>query len=174
MDKESQFQAVLQANSDRIYRICCCYVRDENVRQDVFQTVLLHLWESLETFRGGSQISTWIFRITVNTCLGHLRTERRKQRMLAGVAGQTQLTGVPLSPSPTETCGTRDEIEQLYKCIHQLPPLDRVLVSLCLEEAATDEIAEVLGISLANARVKVHRAKKALREIWERTSDGLE
>ena len=174
MDKESQFQAVLQANSDRIYRICCCYVHDENVRQDVFQTVLLHLWESLETFQGGSQISTWIFRIALNTCLGYLRTERREQRLSAEVAGQAQRVGVPLSPSPAERCGTRDEIERLYECIHQLPPLDRVLVSLCLEEATTDEITQVLGISLANARVKVHRAKKALREIWERTSDGLE
>ena len=174
MDKESQFQTVLQGNSDRIYRICCCYVRDENVRQDVFQTVLLHLWESLETFQGGSQISTWIFRVAVNTCLGHLRTQRREQRLLAEVAGQAQRVGVPLSPSPTETCGTRDEIERLYQCIHQLPPLDRVLASLCLEEATTDEIAEVLGISLANARVKVHRVKKALRGIWERTDDGLE
>ena len=100
MDKESQFQAVLQANSDRIYRVCCCYVRDENARQDVFQTVLLHLWESLETFQGGSQISTWIFRVAVNTCLGHLRTERREQRLLAEVAGQAQHAGVLLSPSP--------------------------------------------------------------------------
>jgi RNA polymerase sigma-70 factor (ECF subfamily) len=174
MDKESQFGAALQANSDRIYRICCCYVRDENVRQDVFQTVLLHLWESLESFQGGSQISTWIFRVAVNTCLGHPRTERREQRLLAEVTGQTQRVGIPLSPSPTETCGTQDEIERLYECIHQLPPLDRLLVSLCLEEASTDEIAEVLGISPANARVKVHRVKKALREIWERTDDGLE
>jgi len=93
---------------------------------------------------------------------------------LAEVTGQAQRVGVPLSPSPTETCGTRDEIERLYQCIHQLPPLDRVLASLCLEEATTDEIAEVLGISLANARVKVHRVKKALRGIWERTDDGLE
>ncbi len=173
-DRESQFQAVLQANSDRIYRICCCYVRDESVRQDVFQTVLLHLWESLGTFQGGSQISTWIFRVTVNTCLGHLRTQRRQQQMWTEVVGQSQRAGVPLSPSPTETCGTRDEIERLYECIHQLLPLDRVLVSLCLEEATTDEIAEVLGISPANARVKVHRVKKTLREIWERAGDGLE
>jgi DNA-directed RNA polymerase specialized sigma24 family protein len=45
MDKESQFEAILEANRDRIYRICCCYVRDENVRQDVFQTVLREVWE---------------------------------------------------------------------------------------------------------------------------------
>jgi RNA polymerase sigma-70 factor (ECF subfamily) len=174
MDKESQFKAILQENRDRIYRICCCYVRDENARQDVFQTVLMHVWESLETFQGGSQISTWIFRIAVNTCLGHLRAQRREQRMLTDIGGQAELAGVPIAPSPTETCGTRDDIDRLYDCICQLPPLDRMLVSLCLEEASTEEIADVLGISLGNARVKVHRAKKTLREIWERTGDGLE
>jgi RNA polymerase sigma-70 factor (ECF subfamily) len=94
--------------------------------------------------------------------------------MLAEAVGQARRAGVPLSPSPTETCGTRDEIERLYDCIAQLPPLDRVLVSLCLEEVATEEAAEILGVSPVNARVKMHRAKKALREIWERTSDGLE
>jgi RNA polymerase sigma factor (sigma-70 family) len=129
MDKENQFKAVLQGNSDRIYRICCCYVRDENARQDVFQTVLMHIWESLETFKGGSQISTWVFRVTVNTCLGHLRAQRREQRILADVAEQAQLAGVPISPPPTETCGTRDDVERLYDCIHQLPdahfPLSR-------------------------------------------------
>ena len=174
MDKESQFQAVLQANSDRIYRICCCYVRDENVRQDVFQTVLLHLWESLETFQGGSQISTWIFRIAVNTCLGYLRTQRREQRWLTEVGGQAEHASTPVAPAPVETCAARDDIERLYDCLHQLPPLDRMVVSLSLEEAGTQEIAEVLGVSPGHARVKLHRAQKALREIWERTSDGLE
>jgi len=174
MDNESQFQAVLQANSDRIYRVCCCYVRDENARQDVFQTVLLHLWESLETFQGGSQISTWIFRITVNTCLGYLRTQRREQRFLAEVSGQVERAGVRVSPASAETCATRDDIERLYDCLQQLPPLDRMVVSLSLEEASTEEIADVLGVSPGHARVKVHRAKKALREIWERTGDGLE
>lgn len=174
MDKESRFRATVQENGDRIYRICCCYVRDENIRQDVFQTVLMHIWESLETFKGGSQLGTWIFRITVNTCLGYLRAQRREQKMLADVGGQAQLGGVPVSPAPTETCGVRDDVERLYDCIHRLPALDRMLVSLCLEEATTEEIAGVLGISPNNARVKVHRARRALREIWERTSDGLE
>lgn len=174
MDKESQFKAVLQVNSDRIYRICCGYVRDENARQDVFQTVLTHIWESLETFRGGSQISTWIFRVTVNTCLGHLRSQCREQKMRAEVGGRAERAGASFSPSPAETCGMRDEIERLYDCISRLPPLDRVLISLGLEEVDTEEIADVLGISPVNARVKMHRAKKALREIWERTSDGLE
>ncbi len=174
MDKESRFQAVLQANRDRIYRICCCYVRDEDVRQDVFQTVLLHLWESLETFQGQAQISTWIFRITVNTCLGHLRTHRREQRWLTETAGRVESAGVPSAPASAEICATRDELERLYDCLQQLPPVERLVVSLSLEEASAEEIADVLGVSPGHARVKLHRARQALRQIWERTSDGLE
>ncbi|MCU0916446.1 MAG: RNA polymerase sigma factor [Planctomycetes bacterium] len=174
MDQENQFRALLQENRDRIYRICCGYVRDENTRQDVFQTVLLHLWESLATFRGGSQVSTWIFRITVNTCLGYLRTQRREQRMRTEVEGQMQHAGVPVAPAPAETCQTRDDIGRLYDCIHQLPPVDRMLIALHLEEAGAEEMAEVLGITPGNARVRLHRAKTALLEIWERTGDGLE
>lgn len=68
MIKESQFREIVEANKDRIYRICCCYVRVEMERNDVYQEVLIHIWEGLDRFEEKSQMSTWIYRIAVNTC----------------------------------------------------------------------------------------------------------
>jgi len=174
MDKESQFKAIWQANRDRIYRVCCGYVRDEDVRQDLFQTVLLHVWESLETYRGDSQVGTWVFRITVNTCLGYLRTRRRQQNLWTQRGEDAGRVGNGLAPCPTEVCGMRDDLERLYICIHQLPPVERMLISLHLEEMGTEEMADVLGLSPDHVRVKIHRVKNVLRGIWERTGDGME
>jgi DNA-directed RNA polymerase specialized sigma24 family protein len=84
MHRETQFQTVLEANQDRIYRICCCYIRDEDERQDVFPEVLLQIWKSLDTFANRSAISTWIFRVAVNVCLGHLRLAQRRKPCNSG------------------------------------------------------------------------------------------
>jgi Sigma-70 region 2/Domain of unknown function (DUF4177) len=78
MDKETRFTSLLEANKDRIYRLCLCYVRDADASKDVYQEVLFHLWKSLDSFEGRSQVSTWVYRVTVNTCLGYLRAEKRR------------------------------------------------------------------------------------------------
>lgn len=167
-EKEARFRAMLAENGDRIYRICCCYVRGYDAREDAYQTTLMHIWESLDTFKGMSQISTWIFRITVNTCLGYLRSQKRSQMALEQAARDLDHTGEATTTQRVETEDLRPDVERLYRCIHQLKPLEQTLVSLYLEDASTEQIAEVLGISPVNARVKLHRIKKALKELWEK------
>lgn len=172
MDRETQFRAVLEANQDRIYRICCCYIRDEDERQDVFQDVLLQIWKSWNTFANRSAISTWIFRVAVNVCLGHLRLARRRNRVFTKeTADATDPATVGVSASDNAR-QMDDDLRHLYACIQQLPDLDKTLVSLFLEDASCREIAEVIGISENNVRVKLHRVKKSLKQLWEKTDDG--
>ncbi len=65
--KETLFTEVFQANRDRLYRLCCGYLNDENDIDDLMQEIMLNIWKNLDSFRGEAQISTWIFRIAVNT-----------------------------------------------------------------------------------------------------------
>ena len=74
MDREAQFKTVLESNQDRIYRICCCYIRDEDERRDVFQDFLLQIWKSLDTFANRSAISTWIYRFRAGGPIGRPMT----------------------------------------------------------------------------------------------------
>lgn len=174
MDRETHFQSVLVANQDRIYRICCCYIRDENERQDVFQDIWLQVWKNLDSFGNRSAISTWIYRIAVNVCLGHMRLAQRRDRLFTRGdvnAADPASAGLPAIDHPREMAS---DLCRLYECIHRLPDLDKTLVSLFLEDANSKEIAEVLGISEANVRVKLHRIKKSLKQLWEETSDGHE
>jgi RNA polymerase sigma-70 factor (ECF subfamily) len=174
MDRETQFTTVLEANRDRIYRICCCYIRNEHERQDVFQDVLLQIWKSLDTFANRSAISTWIFRVAVNVCLGHLRIAQRRNRLFsqeAADAPDPTTAGVPATDNPRQK---ESDLSHLYECIQRLPDLDKTLVSLFLEDLSSQEIADVMGISDINVRVKLHRIKKNLKQLWEQTDDGCE
>ncbi len=170
MDRDTQFRALIDANKDRVYRICSCYVGDPDARKDAYQDVLVHLWKSMDSFEGRSQLSTWIYRVAVNTCLGYLRTEKRRKKVFDEDASVE--TGEIADESPG-SMQTESDVERLYACIGQLEPVDRALVSLYLEDVSSREMAEILGISEGNVRVKLHRVKKSLKEIWEGTNRGL-
>jgi len=171
MDKESRFKAVVEQHNDRIYRLCLCYVRDPDERKDVYQEVLVNLWKSLDSFEGRSQMSTWVYRVTVNTCFGYLRSEKRRKKVFDDNPG----VGIgDIADETAEPAHIETDIARLYACISQLEPVDRALVSLYLEDIGTRETADILGISEGNVRVKLHRIRKSLKEIWERTNDGLE
>ncbi|MCU0960104.1 MAG: sigma-70 family RNA polymerase sigma factor [Pirellulaceae bacterium] len=172
MDKDERFTTVLESNQDRIYRICCCYIGDEHERQDVFQEVLLQLWKGLDSFAGRSAISTWIYRVTVNVCLGHLRLAQRRVRLINRAAADgtsaARITSAASTPPWSD-----DELPRLYACIRQLPLPDKTLVSLFLEDVNTSDMAEVLGISETNVRVKLHRIKQRLKQLWEKQDHGF-
>lgn len=171
MDKEARFRAAIEENKDRIYRICCCYVSAEDERKDVYQNVLINIWRSLDRFEGKSGIGTWIYRITVNSCLGHLRTEQRRRKMFENDPG-IDARIAPEADRPLEGMETSSDVQRLYACIDKLRPVERALVSLYLEEIDAREMAQILGISETNVRVKLHRIKKALREMWEEEYHG--
>ncbi|HNT34453.1 MAG TPA: sigma-70 family RNA polymerase sigma factor [bacterium] len=173
MEKEMQFKEMLDTNKDRIYRICCCYVRERHTREDVFQTVLLNLWEGLDGFQGRSQMNTWVYRVTVNTCLGYLRAGQSRQKLLQKAAQESASDCMNSEDVPCDQpTDQQDDVGRLLDCINLLQPTDRMLISMYMEDASANEIAEVLGISPVNARVKLHRIKRTLKDMVERRSHG--
>jgi RNA polymerase sigma-70 factor (ECF subfamily) len=171
MDKESIFKDIIEINKDRVFRICCGYIRNPDERKDIYQEVLINIWRSLDAFRNESQVSTWLYRITVNTCLGHLRCKNLRNKFIDHDISEN----IELIPSE-ENRENQDElhraVEHMYKCISTLSPVDRTIVSLYLEEVGSKEIAEILGISDGNVRVRLHRIKKMLMELLQEKIHG--
>jgi len=167
VDQEIQFETIVNANKDNIYRICRYYVRQEDEQKDVYQEILIHIWNNLKTFEGKSKISTWIYRIAVNTCLGYVKSAKRRTKL---IEPSNEGTEEKLHNHPAEetTPGLDRELQLLEESITQLPPVERSLMSLYLEDLSTFEISEILGISEANTRVKIHRIKKTLKEMMEK------
>lgn len=173
MDKESRFKGAIELNKDRIYRLCCCYVADNEARKDVYQEVLINIWSSFDSFESRSQISTWIYRVTINTCLGYLRSERRRKKIFQG-GSDVDAETVADPDEGREQGQIEADVQRLYECVTELGPVDRALISLYLEDVSTREMAEILGISEVNVRVKLHRVKKSLKELLERRGHGTE
>lgn len=154
-----RFDALVAEHRNRLYRICRAYLpRDPAAAQDLYQDILVQLWTHLPTFRGEAQLGTWVYRVAVNTALLFQRREQRRPSAPGGPDPET----LPLAASPPPDDGQEALLAQLHRCIAQLPAADRLLVSLVLEDASYQQIADVLGLTVSNVGVRLNRLKKKL------------
>ncbi len=159
-DKEKVFQEIFQANSKKVYHLCFGYTGDEDTANDLLQETFLKVWQNLDKFRNQSMISTWIYRIAVNTCLTWLKSEKRQAK--------EELTPNLIETRKEEVSEKQEQIKMLYQCISKLEENERIIITLVLDEISYPEIAEISGISEGNLRVKIHRIKQKLTELYNR------
>lgn len=156
MSKELVFKEVYTSHQASVLRLCLGYFGgDKQLADEVCQEVFIKVWNYLDGFEGKSQIGTWIYRISVNTCLNTLRSSKKKHKHLELhehiVADQED------EPSVEDT-----RLQSLYACIEELNPKDKSIILLVLEQEPYADIAEILGISENYLRVKIHRIKDKL------------
>ena len=157
-DKEIAFKKIFEANSKKIYNLCYGYTGDDDAANDLLQETFLKVWQNLEKFRNQAMISTWIYRIAVNTCLTYLRSEKRQAK--------DELTPELEETRSEELSEKNEQVALLYKCISKLEESERIIITMVLDEVPYNEIAEISGISEGNLRVKVHRIKQRLTELY--------
>ena len=160
-DKEKQLTSIFIQYQHRIYRLCHSYIKNDEDKLDVFNDIMVRIWRGLEKFDGKSSLSTWIYRITVNTCIDFLRIETKRKRR--GSELQTDFLESLADPANVEgDFLLSSQISDLYKCIENLSVLDKTIISLYLEDLGYREIAVVIGISENHVGVKIHRIKNSL------------
>ena len=157
-NKENEFLHVIEADKGRIRRICRNYSSDQAESDDLFQDVLFHLWKSFDSFRGESSRSTWVFRVTLYTCMDYHRKAKRQNEAVDEYQAILSL--------PEEDREPRNRA--LHYAIGKLRDIDRAIMLLYLEERSYAEIASILGISASNVGVRITRAKTKLKEIMEK------
>lgn len=160
MNKEALFKEIFKANSKKIYHLCYGYTGDDAAANDLLQETFLKVWQNLDKFRNQAMISTWIYRIAVNTCLSWLRVEKRQPK--------DELTENIIETKVEELSEKNEQVALLYKCISKLDESERIIISMVLDEVPYAEIAEISGVSEGNLRVKIHRIKHKLTEIYNR------
>jgi RNA polymerase sigma factor (sigma-70 family) len=158
--KEELFKDIFEANSRKIYHLCYGYTGDDDSANDLMQETFIKVWQNLDKFRNQALISTWIYRIAVNTCLSYLRVEKRHAK--------DELTENIIENKQEEVSEKNEQVSLLYKCISELEENERILITMVLDEVPYAEIAQVSGISEGNLRVKIHRIKQKLTEIYNR------
>jgi RNA polymerase sigma-70 factor (ECF subfamily) len=140
-------------------KLCLGYTGDYAQAQDLMQETFIRVWQNLPDFRGMAKVSTWIYRIAVNTCLNHLRTTKRQ--------ATDQLQEQHTRTLVNETDTADEQVQLLYQCINRLAETDRLIISLVLDDVTYSEIAQIIGISEGNLRVKIHRIKHQLTSLFQ-------
>lgn len=155
---ENIFLTALAQNQQKLLRVCSVYAEDPDDKKDLFQEVLINIWQSMPSFEEKSSLSTWMFRITLNVCL-RLQAKQVKKR-----ARYFKLDSLKIEPASDD--GTyQEEHEQLIKlrsCIKKLNEADKAVTTLYLEELSYKEIADITGLSENNVAVKIKRIKMKL------------
>lgn len=146
------FNAIYESYWDKIYRLCMGYVNDPDQAKDLTQETFVTVWEKLSTFRNESNIGTWIFRIASNTCLSQIKKKNKIENAISLEKPEIE----------DEQSNLESDINLLYQFIAELPELDRIIISLELEEIKQSEISKIVGLSDSNIRVRIHRIKEKL------------
>lgn len=161
--KEKRFKEIIESNGERIHRICSYYFPYAEDQKDLYQEVLINIWKSLDKFRGDSAISTWVYRISVNTALSLSGKTFRNLRLY--VRQKPLNMNVLLDEEELEQkMQTEEQLEKLEILMNQLPVIDKTLISLALEGLSMREIADVIGLTEPNVKVKIHRVKEQLKQ----------
>ena len=154
---EKEFLEMIAAQQRTAFKVCYIYAKDQDDLNDLFQEVVLNLWKSFPRYRGDSKISTWVYRIAMNTCITFLRRSSSRPQTIP-------LTLDVVSQLADEE-SRAGQLKELYRLINQLGKLERALILLWLEERSYQEMADILGISKANVAVKLNRTKEKLKQM---------
>jgi len=168
-EKEQKLKELLAAHKDMIYRLCYAYLHNKEDIEDLFQEITINIWNHLDQFRGASKISTWIYRIVVNSALLYNKKDK-KQRAVFSHA-DIEASNTPTDESE-EYLEKEKKIAQLNAAINQLKKQDRLIISLVLEGVKYEEIAEIMGMTMSYVGVKINRIKTTLFNLLQENSNG--
>ena len=154
---ENDFLELLAKEQNIIHKICRIYAYDEVTQKDLFQEISIQLWKSYPSFQGKSKFTTWMYRVGLNTAI---TLYRKNKRVIRG----EDYSVLSELKADEEYDNTKDlQINWLYEKIEYFTEIEKALILLYLEDKKYTEIAETLGISEVNARVKISRLKRKLK-----------
>lgn len=151
---EHEFEKMVREHKSTIYTVCYMFSSDKDEVADLFQETLINLWKGVNSFRGDSDINSWIWKVSLNTCISHDRKRKIRTEPLS--------LNIDLFEDTDE--GTR-QAGLLRQRISKLGPFDRAIVLLWLENLSYEEIGLIVGISAKNVSVRLVRIKEQLKKM---------
>lgn len=157
----ASFDALYEEHVGRVFALCLRMTADERRAEELTQDVFVKVWRRMETFRGESAFSTWLYRVTVNTVLDHQKVRGRRPAQLSAVPDEAYVSGGVGATDP----GQRLELE---RALASLPERARsALVLHGIEGYSYEEVAEIMEVSLGTVKSHIHRARSLLKEELE-------
>lgn len=159
--KEKEFSKLIKDNQGLIIKVSRLYTNSLEDEQDLFQEIVLQLWRSYDTFKGNSKISTWMYRVALNTAITLFRKKTKSPQT-------DELMDFHYQDFIEDDDEKQMQISLLYKVVKMLPNVERAIVMMYLDDLPYRDISENLGITEVNARVKMNRLKKTLKQLMEK------
>lgn len=156
---EHSFITELERNQNIVHKVCRIYTSNKDQHNDLFQEITIQLWKAYPKFRGDSKFSTWMYRVALNTAITLYRKSKRS------VKTQDYETVLFKIKSEDYDDTEEEQLKIMYKAIKQLSDIEKALIFLYLEDKNYREIAQTIGITEVNARVKMNRIKTKLKKI---------
>ena len=154
LQRERIFMDMVNEHRQLIYKVCYMYSTDASYLKDLYQEILINIWNGLDSFRSESKVSTWIYRVAINTCVAFIRKHSKEQH----AASVDEIADVAFADDGSRMANLRE----MYRLINGLGKIDKAIVLLWLDEHSYDEIAEIVGLSKANVASRLYRAKQKL------------
>ena len=152
--KENDFSRIIREQKSTIYTVCYMFSKDKQEVDDLFQEVLVRLWQGFDSFEGKSDLRTWVYKVSLNTCISIDRKKKRRKT-------QPLIEGIDLFD---KNDADNRQTDLLHQRIQKLQAFDRAIVLLWLENMSYDEIAQIVGISVKNVSVRLFRIKEQLKK----------
>lgn len=159
ISSEKEFLEKINKHKGIIFKISKMYMDNRDDQNDLFQEIVYQVWKSFPAFEGKSEFSTWLYRIALNTAIIFLKSEKKRNFI--------QNDDVSIYKIKEDEYNYEDEqnLKMMYESIQKLNSIDKALIFYYLEDFSGKEMAEQMGISEGNARVKLNRAKEKLKEL---------
>ena len=156
MQKQQEFVKLIKENEGVIFKVTLVYTFNEEDQKDLYQEIVYQLWKSFDSFRGDAKISTWMYRIALNTAITNLKKEKRK-------GNRVSIDANLLSKIDHIDTLIDDRIKILYSHIKQLNTIEKGIVLLYLEGKSYDEISSITGFTATNVGTRLNRIKNKLK-----------
>jgi len=156
--EERNFINTIEEHRGIIFKVCKMYCTNEDDSSDLYQDIVAQLWKAWKGFRGEAKISTWIYRIALNTAISGFRKQKRNPLKNSLDAGK-------LTIEQEDNLKKKEDIDTLYMAIDMLSDVEKAMMMLYLDEVPYEEIASIMGITQNNVRVKMLRIREKLRKI---------
>ncbi|MGJ8683899.1 MAG: RNA polymerase sigma factor [Nonlabens sp.] len=155
IQSEKEFHEVYNNHTDKVYRLCLGYASGNvDLAKDWHQETFIKVWNHRKSFKGNASISTWIYRITVNTCLSDLRSSKRKAAISNPIKDE-EITQEVVDDNSLM-------IQKMHSCINKLSPQNKTLILMELEEIPQATIASTAGLEHGTLRTRLSRIRKSL------------
>ena len=156
MQKEAVFTDLIREHQGLLYKVTSIYTDNKEDQEDLLQEIVYQLWKYFDSFRNDSKITTWMYRVAMNTAITFINKKKRRPDSIP-------IADVFIKHSDTNNDAYDERLRLLYQHLKHLNTLEKGLIFLLLEGKSYKEIAQITGLNDSNVGTKISRIKKKLK-----------